>query len=85
MTNGKKSGIIIKRSKRGCSHELDGSQPGRQKRTEGNIREGVEKSLEKNFKKLLKNPLTNEKKSGIINRLSQRDDTERHGGTPDGL
>ena len=44
-----------------------------------------ERSSEKNFKKLLKNLLTNGKESGIINRLSQRNGTEWHGGTPDRL
>jgi len=41
--------------------------------------------LRKNFKKLLKNPLTNRKESGIINRLSQRNGTAWHGRTPDRL
>ena len=74
LTNGKKSGIIIKRSGRGARIPL-------KKRESGD----EEKGFEKNFKKLFENPLTNGKESGIINRLSQRDGTERHGAKPDGL
>ena len=85
MTNGKKSGIIVKHSKSGCGDTgWTWVRRGEKKGIEGSIREGVGKSLEKNFEKLLKNPLTNRKKSGIINRLSQRDGTERHGEKPDG-
>ena len=56
LTKRKKSGIIIKRSKRGRGHRSDGSRAVRRKRTEASIREGVEKSLEKNFKNFWKTP-----------------------------
>ena len=74
MTNEEKGGIIIKRSGRGARILL--------KKTGDEGRR--ERGLKKNFEKLFKNPLTNGTESGIINRLSQREGTKRHGGNPDG-
>ena len=54
---------------------------GRKKR----FQKPFERPSKKNFKKLFENPLTSERKCGTIYRLSQRDGTERHGDSPDGL
>ena len=78
MTNGKKSDIIIERPKRGSKKiPLLGKS--------GSQNKGSNEASKKTSKKLLKNPLTNRKESDIINRLSQRNGTAWHGGTPDRL
>lgn len=58
---------------------------GRKPMGERNGFRSLSEDLRKNFKKLFENPLTSERKCGIIYRLSQRDGTERHGDSPDGL
>ena len=81
MTNGTESGIIIKRLKMRVQKIPTGRKP----MGERNGFRSLSKDLRKNFKKLFENPLTSERKCGIIYRLPQRDGTERHGDSPDGL
>ena len=81
LTNGTESGIIIKRLKMRVQKIPTGRKP----MGERNGFRSLSKDLRKNFKKLFENPLTSERICGIIYRLSQRDGTERHGDSPDGL
>ena len=81
LTNGTESGIIIKRLKMRVQKIPTGRKP----MGERNGFRSLSRNLRKNFKKLFENPLTSERICGIIYRLSQRDGTERHGDSPDGL